>query len=279
MRITEFLHCYSSLGLIFLIGLFLCLELRYNGKYYQIYIHKRRENYMLTIEEVQAALPSKKKLITQEAVDIINKAQTDPEFQGESLMKVATTYESVLQRNKASIPEYLNAIRFCAYMSTESDNTTEAYKKTFSDRKFVQERRGEPTESIKYRELTAASSRYRRSKLVVEILTLSQVPFDMMFMGDRYKAVGVLANEMVSAKYSKDRITAAKELLAATKNENQKIELEIGPSAEAMSIQSQLDKQLSELAMNQKKMLEAGFLIGEVQKTGVHLEVIEGEVE
>lgn len=234
---------------------------------------------MLTIEEVQAALPSKKKLITQESVDIINRAQTDPEFQGESLMKVATTYEAVLQRNKASIPEYLNAIRFCAYLSTESDNMTEAYKKTFSDREFVQERRGEPSESIKYRELTAASSRYRRSKLVVEILTLSQVPFDMMFMGDRYRAVGVLANEMVSAKYSKDRITAAKELLAATKNENQKIELEIGPSAGAVSMQSQLDKQLSELALNQKKMLEAGYLIGEVQKTGVHLDIIEGELE
>lgn len=233
----------------------------------------------ITLEDVQNALPSKKKYITEEAIEIVNRSLNEPEFQGEELLKTAATYENVLKRNKASITEYLNAIRFCAYLTTEDENYTEAYKKVFSDRDFVKARMNEPTESGKYKELTSAASRYRKSKLVVEILTLSQVPLDMMFLGDRYKAVGVLAQEMYTAKHSKDRISAAKELLAATKNENQKIELEIGPSSTAVSMQQSLEDQLAILAANQKKMLEAGFDLREVQKTGVSLNTLEGEFE
>lgn len=232
----------------------------------------------VTIEDLQGALPSRKNAITDEIVDIINRSQTEPEFQGESLMQSAVTYENIMQKGKYPIKEYLNAIRFGAYLVSMDDNYTEAYKKTFYDRDFVKERVNAGTSSVQYAELTSAASRYRRSKLVTEILTLSQVPLDMLFTGARMKAVGVLAEIMVSSGYDKDRINAAKELLAATKNENQKIELEIGPSAEAVSMQSQLDKQLSELAVNQKKLLEAGYGIEDVQKTGIQLDVIEGEV-
>ena len=233
----------------------------------------------IQLEDLQKAFPQKAGSITQEAVDMINMSQTEPEFQGESLLQTAVTYQNVLKTTKASITEYLNAVRFCAYLITMDDNYTEAYKRVFYMRDFVKDRANMPTESNEYKTLTAAASRYRRSKLVVDVLTLSQVPLDLMFTGARYKALGVLANEMETAKYSKDRITAAKELLAATKNENVKVALEIGPSSEAVSMQAQLDKQLGELAANQKKMLEAGYKINEVQKTGVHLDVIEGELE
>lgn len=233
----------------------------------------------ITLEDLQNALPSKKKYITEEAVAIVNRSLTEPEFQGESLLKTATTYESVLQRNKASIVEYLNAIRFCAYLMTNEENFTEAYKKVFFDREFVQARMNEPTESIKYKELTSAASRYRKSKLVVDILTLSQVPLELIFMGDRYKAVGVLAQEMYTAKYSKDRINAAKELLAATKGpENMKIELDVGVK-ESSAVQ-QLNEQLASIAAKQKTMLENG--VADLKEYGAMKvkedDVIEGEV-
>lgn len=233
----------------------------------------------LTLEEVKQALPLRKNTITQEVVDILNKSATEPAFQGESLMRTAVTYESILKGSKISIKEYLNAIRFCAYLMTVDDNYTEAYKKTFFDREFVKSRMNEPTGSGKYTELTYAASRYAKCKTVVSILTLSQAPLDIMFAGARYKAIGVLADKMFTAKYDKDQINAAKELLAATKNENTKIELEIGPSQEAVSMQSQLNKQLNELAMNQKKMLDAGYGIKEVQTVAVELNVIEGELD
>lgn len=201
----------------------------------------------ITIEEVQKSLPSRKGAITQDIVDIFNSSATEAEFQGETLLNSAITYEAVLQRNKASIHEYLRALKFCAYLVSMEDNFTEAYKKTFNDREFVKLRVDATTDSVKYRELTSAASRYRKSKLVVDILTTSQVPLDMMFTGARYKAIGILADVMVTAKYDRDKINAAKELLAATKgSDNMKIELDIGVK-ESSAVQ-QLNEQLARLA-------------------------------
>lgn len=212
----------------------------------------------ITIDEVRAALPSKKNAITHEVVDIINRSMTEPEFQGESLLQSAITYEKVLgNRAGVGIKDYLNAIRFCAYLMSVDDNITEAYKKTFADRSFVKERMNAPTDSVEYRELTSSASRYRSSKIVVDILTYSQVPLDLMFTGQRYKALGVLATEMVTAKFSKDRISAAKELLAATKGpDNMKISLDVGTSES--SAVDRLTEQLNIIAAKQKAMLESG---------------------
>jgi len=234
---------------------------------------------LVTVESLQEAMPNRKKFITPEAVDIINSSLTEPEFQGESLLKTAVTYENVLSRNKASIPEYLNAIRFCAYLVSEDDSITEAYKKTFRDRPFVKERMNCATHTSSYRELTSASSRYRKSKLVVDILTLSQVPLDLMFTGARYKAVSVLAEVMVTAKLDRDKINAAKELLAATKGpENLKIELDVG--VKESSAVDQLNEQLASIAAKQKQLIEAG--VSDIKEFGAMKvkddDIIEGEL-
>ena len=57
---------------------------------------------LITIDEVKQAMPKKKNFITQEAVDIINSSLADPEFQGESLLQTASTYEAVLKGARAS---------------------------------------------------------------------------------------------------------------------------------------------------------------------------------
>jgi hypothetical protein len=233
---------------------------------------------IVTMELMQKALPSRKNAITEEVVELINASQNEPEFQGESLLQSLTTYESVMTKHKASISDYVNAVRFCAYMISLDDNYTEAYKKTFIHREFVQQRMSLDTTTVGYAELTSAASRYRRSKLVVDILTLSQIPLDMMFTGARYKAIGILATLMQTAKQDRDKINAAKELLAATKGpENMKIELGIGLGSEAMSMQEKLNEQLAQLAINQKRLLEGGYDIRDVQKTGISLNVMEGD--
>ena len=212
---------------------------------------------LTTLEDVKRAIPTKKNTITQEAVDIINNSLSDPEFQGESLLQTAATYESILKGTKASIPEYLNAIRFCSYMISNGSNYTEAYKKVFRDREFVINRINLPTDSAQYGELTSAASRYRRTKLVVDILTASQVPLDLIFTGQRYKAIGVLAHVMEHGKYDRDKVNAAKELLAATKGpENLKIELDVGVKED--SAVQQLNDQLAQMAARQMSMLESG---------------------
>jgi len=234
---------------------------------------------LVTIEDIKKALPSRKNTITQEIVDIINESQMDATFQGESLMQSAVTYESVMVNNKASIREFLDAVKFCAYLTTMEDNFTEAYKRTFYYRDFVSARMDAGTETNEYKELTSAASRYRKSKLVVNLLTISQVPLDLMFTGARYKALGVLSDVMVNAKFDRDKINAAKELLAATTSNELKVDLSVGPNATAVSMQDQMNEQLSILAANQKRLLENGADISDVQKTNLQLGVIEAEIE
>ena len=228
---------------------------------------------VITKEEIQTRLPSRKNTVTDEVVDIINRAATEPEFQGESLLQTAAVYENVMIRNKASIKDYLNAIRFCAYLITMEDNYTEAYKKVFGDRDFVKERMNLPTDDPRYKELTSAASRYRKtSKLVTEILTLSQAPLDLMFMGARYKAIGVLADIMENGRFDRDKINAAKELLAATKGaEKMQLDIGIGTTDKAINLQEQLNQQIAQLVANQQTMLQLGGSIKEVQRIGINL--------
>lgn len=212
----------------------------------------------ISIEEIKAAVPSKKNAITAEIVELINRSQEEPEFQGESLLSTMTTYESVMAgRSGVGIKDYINAVRFCAYLMTVDDNYTEAYCKTFRERDFVKERLGSSTDTVEYRELTKAASRYRASKLVVDILTISQVPLDLMFTGARYRAVGVLATLMETAKYDKDRISAAKELLAATKGP-EKLNISLGVGAGESSAIEQLNTQLAAIAARQTTLLQSG---------------------
>ena len=236
---------------------------------------------LVTKEDLQKHFPSRKNAITEEAVDIINKSRTEPEFQGESLLQTAVTYEKVLQQNKAGIKQYLNAIRFCSYLVSLDDNFTEAYKKTFYDTDFVKDRLELSTSDVKYKELTSAASRYRRSKLVVDILTMSQVPLHLMFTGMQYKALGVLNEVMMTARLDRDKINAAKEILAATKGpENVKVDLDIG--VKENSAVQQLNDQLAQLAGSQKIHLEAGnaslkeFGAMKVKK---EVDIIDAEVE
>ena len=211
----------------------------------------------VTIEDLQKSLPSRKNTITEEIVDLINLSTNEPEFQGESLLQTAVTYENLMTKNKTGLKDYLHAIKFCSYLVSMEDNFTEAYKKTFVFRDFVKDRLGATTTSTEYKELTSAASRYRRSKLVVDILTYSQVPLDILFSGARYKAIGVLADEMENADYSRDRIAAAKELLLAVKGpENMKIELDIGVK-ENSAVQN-LNDQLAQIASRSLMHLQAG---------------------
>ena len=235
---------------------------------------------ILTISDVQKALPSKKNTITKELVDIINKSQEEPEFQGTTLLSTAITYEELMVKNKASAREFVDAIKFCAYLTTMDDNATEAFRRTFSSRKFVIDRMDAIAGSKEYNELTSAASRYKReNRLVTDLLTYSQAPLDIMFTGWRYKAVGVLADVMMNARQDRDKINAAKELIAATKGpDNLKIALDIGVK-ESSAIAS-LNEQLAEAAMKQKMLLESGSSsLKELGALKPKDDIIDGEIE
>lgn len=213
---------------------------------------------VVTAEELKAVMPSRKNAISDEVVELINMVKDEPEFQGVPLIHTLGQYENLMVKHKASVKEYVDATKFCAYLVSLGDNFTEAYKKTFCYREFVKSRLDAVTGSPEYNALTSAASRYHReNKLVSDILAYSQVPIRMFYAGARFKALDVLINEMATAQYSRDRISAAKEVLLALKEpENMKIELDIG--VKETSAVASLNAQLAELASNSLKHLEAG---------------------
>jgi hypothetical protein len=60
--------------------------------------------------------------------------------------------------------------------------------------------------------------------------------------------------------------------------ENQKIELDIGMTSEAKSVTASLMDQLAVMAVQQRKLLEAGADIRSVQKLGIQAEILDVEV-
>ena len=93
----------------------------------------------VTIDDLKKRFPNRKARITQELVDIVNKSQNDPEFQGVSFVDTLVTYQNVMDKCSGSMSTYIDAVKFCAFLETEGDNFTEAYKRTFAHRDFVKE--------------------------------------------------------------------------------------------------------------------------------------------
>ena len=239
-----------------------------------------RAQESITVDELKQKFPAKKNTITEETAEFLNEVMANPEFDSSTFISQLVDYQSVMMDTSSSFVEYVNAIKFCAYLETNG-NIVDAYKKARANDTFVQDRLTADSGTVAYNELTAAASRYRRSKLVRQLLVQSDMPLYLMFQPERYKAVAVLAREMESAPYSRDRISAAKELLANVKPpENMQIELGIGLSKETQDIQSKLFEQIGKIAYNQSVLMELGGDIKDVQRIGINLnEVTDVEIE
>lgn len=250
------------------------------GKKIGLGIVKKKDREVVTVDSLKELFPAKKNTITEETVDLINKANNDPEFDGVSLVSSLVSLQNVMYKNSCSLDEYIRAVKFCAYLESENDSYIEAYKKTFYDREFVKNRMNLSPDSIQYKELASAASRYRRSAVVISVLTAADVPLYLMFQGYRYKAVQVLADRMENSKYDKDKISAAKALLENVKPpDNVKIDMEIGTSSNRAI--EDLNDQLSEIASKQLKYLDRGVMsvsdLGKMKPKVIDVDAIEKE--
>ena len=231
----------------------------------------------VTVDMLKMYFPTKSATITQELADTINEAQNAPDMAIEGFMENLVEYRGVMEKCQASMKEYIRAVKFCAFLEFTDYNITEAYKLSRINDKFVKDRWDAPTDSPKYRELTSAASRYyNKTNLVKQILLQADMPWNILFQGAKYTAMSVLMKEVTEAAYSRDRIAAAKEILAAVKRpENQKVELEIGFNDTVKSFQEQFDEKMGKMAEMQLKRLQSGETIKDVQK----LDILEAEYE
>lgn len=234
----------------------------------------------ITVEDLKRKFPQKKNTITEDTVSMINSATSDPMFDPGEFMSTLIDYQGVMN-NGNSMKEYINAVKFCAYLEAEEYNITEAYKRARANDEFVIERRDAKPGSAGHRELTTQASRFHKTPMVRQILTQSDMPLYLMFQASRYEAVKVLHGEMYDAPLSKDRIAAADKLLTHVKPpENMQVELAVGPNQEAKDLGAQLSEQLAQSVAMQRKLLEAGVDLKSATRTGIKLNdsVIDAEV-
>ena len=195
--------------------------------------------------------------ISDETVDMINAACNDPQFMPGEFLESILTYQNVMKETGASMKEYVRALKFCSIYEINGGNARDAFIRGRADDAFIKKHQYDKPGTSGYLMIAQAAVRYRKTPLIQKIMTQAQMPLYLMFQGLRYKAVEVLANEMVEAAYAKDRINAADKLLAHVKPpENMKVELDIGIH-ESSAIQ-QLNEQLAEIAAKQKLHMVAG---------------------
>ena len=222
----------------------------------------------LTKEDVIKRFPQKKATLTDETVELINEANNNPDFNGDEFIEQMMTYQNVMTKNRGSISEYINALKFCAYLESSGDNYTEAYKRARANDQFVIERANLPKDSTGYRELTNAASRYRKTPMVKDILTQADLPLYLMFQGGRYQAAAVLLDEMSNAMYSKDRISAADKFLTHVKPpENMKVELDIGIKQD--NIIDRYESMISDLVAHQRQEIADGKDLGDITNMAI----------
>lgn len=217
----------------------------------------KKDKTTITKEELIRRFPSKKATLTNEVIALVNDANNDPDFNGDEFLENMMTYQSIMHKNSGSLAEYVNALKFCAFLEAEVANYTEAYKRARANDTFVIERANLPKDSTGYKELTNAASRYRKTPMVRDILTQAEMPLYLMFQGARYGAVAKLVEEMEDAQFSKDRISAAKAILEHVKPpENMKVELDIGVKQD--NVIDRYENMINSLVEHQKQEILDG---------------------
>lgn len=204
---------------------------------------------MLTVDDVKMALPSHmKSVVTQELVDKVNNAATDP-IVAEQIRNNFLSYPKILQEGKFKIEDYLSAITYCSYKLMNLSNQ-EAYAKTFPDRYAKMIAAGKSAKDI-----SSYVSAYHKGKLVNLILEQVIIPAWLLHQDTYHKAIAVQAEIMMTAKSDMARTKAADSILNHLSKPEEKgplLNLNVGDNSGIKELKEALFK----LAESQKYEIE-----------------------
>lgn len=175
---------------------------------------------MITTEQVELALGSKRNWASQELVTTLNSLETD----GADLVRENwLTHANVLREGTYSMDQYTTAIKYVSLKQMGHTNQ-QAYSIALADR--YQELRAKGYDDQRISSHVAA---YHKGALVQKLLAQSTIPLYMLYQDEAHKAIAVLVDVMTSEESSqKTRAEAADKLLTHVKRpEAAKIELEV----------------------------------------------------
>lgn len=233
----------------------------------------------ITKERIRELLPKKTSVaVTDELIALIRNMEEDTGLPQELLEEDFLGYmHLVAAKGSNSLIELLNAVKFCNLK--RNYNNREAWSIVFPD---------------KYNELRAGNkavdnfvSMYNNSKLVIAVDKEMLVPIHLQYAPYFHSAVKKQYELMQGKSGTKGsdgtemKVTpmvqhlAAKELANLTRQpEETKLDIKINPGAEAMSMQQEMNEQLAQLVAGQKRRLDAGEDIIDVQQVGISFDEI-----
>ena len=235
------------------------------------------EGKLINKFDLLKAFPEKAKTITDDLVNYINLAQSDAQFDVLTMFSQMIEYRDVLERNKGSMYDYVNAIKFCSYLEVCNDNYTQAYIKAFSHRDAVKSRMFCATSSTEYKELTSMASQYSRTKMVTDIRTVTDAPLQLLMRGSRIKALNMLMTEAATCATGKDRIAALDAFLKHTApiaDKSTKFEVNVGTNNDSQKRFDNMIDQLNIIGNQQRELIERGGDISQIQKLNLKKEEI-----
>ena len=232
----------------------------------------------ITVSRIKELLPRNTNIaVTQEIVDLINNIENDSGIPQELAEEDVMSYMHLIGNMRGvGLKDLVNAVKFCNLKRNYSNK--EAWSIVF------------PT---KFNELKAANkqidnhvSMYNASKLVVAIdkemlipVSLQYAPYFHAAVKKQFDIMNGVASDSVDGK--KQNVSpmvqhlAAKELAVLTKPvEDAKLAITINPGAEALSAQEEMNAQLKAIVANQKKRINEGESIIEVQQIGLNFDEI-----
>jgi len=225
---------------------------------------------VITTEQVELALGSRRNWASQELVTTLNSLETD----GADLVRENwLTHANVLREGIYSMDQYTTAIKYVSLKQIGHTNQ-QAYSIALSDR--YQDLRAKGYDDQRISSHVAA---YHRGALVQKLLAQSTIPLYMLYADEAHQAIAVLVDVMTSENSSqKTRAEAADKLLTHVKRpEAAKIELEV--SQKAADGMNELTVMMRDLAQRQLAAIAQGGNVKQVANLPIRQPVlIEGTV-
>jgi hypothetical protein len=203
---------------------------------------------MVTEEQVQLALGSKRNWASQELVSMLNTLESD----GADLVRENwLTHANILREGTYSMEQYTTAIKYVSLKQMGHTNQ-QAYSIALADRYQDMVARGYDEQRI-----SSHVAAYHKGNLVQKLLAQSTIPLYMLYQDEAHKAIKTLVQVMTEPNASfKTRAEAADKLLNHVKRpEAAKIELEVSQRQDGMQ---ELTVMMRELASKQLAAIEAG---------------------
>lgn len=210
---------------------------------------------MITSEQLELALGSRRNWASQELVTTLNNLETD----GADLVRENwLTHANVLREGTYSMDQYTTAIKYVSLKQMGHTNA-QAYSIALADRYQELVAKGYDDQRI-----SSHVSAYHKGALVQKLLAQSTVPLYMLYQDEAHKAIKTLVQVMTEPNASfKTRAEAADKLLTHVKRpEAAKIELEVNQKqSDGMN---ELTTMMRDLAQRQLAAIAGGGNVKDV---------------